>query len=116
VAARTPLHTSPTPRRSTIEPLPNFNNARDVAARPVQPSKAADIDAVANYWKRRDEWGPPWGNGPEDPTKGLAKRTVDAVTKLGATPPVLPGQLEKLALAVIGGPAFGAHALWAVLQ
>jgi len=78
-----------------------------------RPPRAADIDAVANYWKHRDEWGPPWGSGPEDPDRWP---TVAAIKRLGEKPPVRLGQLEQLAQAVLGRPFFDVDALWSAIS
>ena len=75
-----------------------------------RPPKAGDIDAVANYWKHRDEWRLPWADGTKDP-HALTEATI---MRLGATPPVKPGQLEELAQAVLGRP-FDVDALWRVI-
>jgi len=75
-----------------------------------QSPKAADIEHLANYWKHRDEWGPPWGLGDEQPRHG----SLTAITRLGATPPVGPGQLEHMVANVLGQP-FDAEVLWALI-
>lgn len=66
-----------------------------------------DIEHVANYWKHRDEWGPPWGTGIENPRPG----TLAAITRLGATPPIRPGQMVELAQVALGAQ-FDAEAVW----
>jgi hypothetical protein len=68
-----------------------------------------NIDGVANYWKHRDEWCQPWGSGTEQPRAG----TLQAITTLGATPPIVPGQLQRLASSALGGAAFDVELLWA---
>ena len=69
------------------------------------------VEHVANYWKHRDTWGEEWG--PEN--NPMARKTIDAVKKLGATPPVKPGQLSSLAKAVLDKP-FSVGALWDAIQ
>jgi hypothetical protein len=63
---------------------------------------------VANYWKHRDEWNAQW-TGKANP------RTVEPIKRLGAQPPVGPGQLESLVAAVLG-EKFGADALWKAIR
>jgi hypothetical protein len=66
-----------------------------------------DINHVANYWKHRGDWGPPWGSGPGAPHAP----TLAAVQRLGAAPPLARGQLQDLIETVLGRP-FDVNALW----
>jgi hypothetical protein len=77
----------------------------------TRPKRADDIDGVANYWKHRDEWGPPWSTGTGSPHAN----TLAAIGRLGASPPVAPGQLQQLCNAVLLSPAYDPDALWALL-
>jgi hypothetical protein len=66
-----------------------------------------DICHIANYWKHRDEWCAPWASGARAPNAN----TLAAISRLGATPPVVLGQLTQLVDAVLGSP-FDVEALW----
>lgn len=76
----------------------------------VRPKTAAQqaVCHVANYWKHRDQWDGQWS------IDRWNRDTVEAIRKLGASPPVVPGQLTRLAQAVLGQP-FDWHSLWAAL-
>lgn len=71
-----------------------------------------NVDGVANYWKHRDEWCQPWSSGTETPRAS----TLRVITALGATPPVVPGQMQRLAATALGGPAFDVELLWAAVS
>jgi len=70
----------------------------------------ADVEALANYWKHRDEWDDTW-----TPVNNLQMKTMTEVRRLGAKPPVRLGQLETLAAAVLGG-MFSGEALWHAIK
>lgn len=73
------------------------------------PPKGCNIQHVANYWKHRDEWNATWT--PKNRQQG---KTIAAVKKLEAAPPVKPGQLTALAENVLNQP-FSVDALWTAI-
>ncbi len=79
--------------------------------KPAWPLTGRYVNDVANYWKHRDEWGPPWSTGNGSPHF----HTLNAITKLGIMPPVVPGQLQALAQAALGRP-FDVDALWSAIE
>ncbi len=70
-------------------------------------AKAQDLEHVANYWKHRGDWGAPWGSGLGAPHA----KTLAAIQRLVATPPVARGQLRSLVETVLGKP-FDVDVLW----
>jgi hypothetical protein len=62
------------------------------------PPKADDIEAVANYWKHRNQW-----DLSREP-KSNQKKTIDAVRKWVAEPSLTPGELSDLAEKALGQP------------
>jgi hypothetical protein len=69
-----------------------------------------NVHHVANYWKHRDTWDQNWSN-----TDRQEAKTIAAVKALGATPPVMPGQLTKLAEVVLN-QLFDVEVLWATIN
>jgi hypothetical protein len=70
----------------------------------------AGVEAVANYWKHRDQWDPSWSNGTQQQLSTMA-----AIRRLGGSPPMAVGQLKSLAKTVLGVP-FSGDALWEAIN
>lgn len=88
-----------------------FTVAQAHAAYVKAPSATLEnIRHVANYWKHRDEWDATW-----TPNNRGQQVTIPKIIALGASPPVVPGQLDALATKVLG-QWFDADALWNAIQ